>query len=120
MVVDPEYQIRGLLRAVLNRAGYEVQMARTAEEAIEACGASQCFDVVVTETLLDGMDGHELARRMTDRCPDSKVLFVSATSNPCDQYPHVGACPSIGNPFDPNEVVSLIADMLATRQENRD
>jgi DNA-binding NtrC family response regulator len=87
MVVDSEYQIRGPLRAVLARANYEVQKARTAEEANEARGASQCFDVVGTETLLDGKDGHELARRMADRWPDSKSFFFEHHEQPMRSMP---------------------------------
>jgi hypothetical protein len=60
-------------------------MAGTAEEAIKTWGRSVCFDVVVSETELSGMDGHEFARYMAVLCPgpglsSSAVSIWSAKS----------------------------------------
>jgi len=115
LVVDEEAQIRKLLRTVLARAGYEVQTARTAEEAIGTWGPSMSFDAVISETNLSGMDGHEFARQMAVRCPGSRMIFVSASDTGCEACPHARQCPSIRKPFDPSEVVRTVSGILAAR-----
>ena len=77
-MVEQEEQVRGLLRTVLMRSGYEVQTAGTGEEAIETMQASSGFDAVLSEAALPGMNGHELALHLATRYPSTKVIFVTA------------------------------------------
>jgi CheY-like chemotaxis protein len=120
LVVDGESLVRKLLYKVLSRAGYEVQMARTAEEALETWGPSMCFDVVVSETQLSGMDGHEFARHMAVRCPTTRFIFVSGVDIECQMCPQRQGCSKIAKPFDPKEVVRCVAGLLVGRHGNPD
>jgi DNA-binding NtrC family response regulator len=112
LVVEQEEQVRSLLRTVLMRSGYEVETARTGEEAIETMSASGGFDAVLSETALPGMNGHELVGKLAIRYPGAKVIFVAATNVECEMCPYAVTCPWIAKPFAPKELVTRIAEIL--------
>ncbi len=61
LVVDDEPQIRRVLRATLTVQGYEVQDARSGEDALEAIRASR-FDLVLLDMSMPGMGGLQTCR----------------------------------------------------------
>jgi CheY-like chemotaxis protein len=74
--VDDEAGIRGLVSRFLRREGYRVVEAASAEEALEA-GKGQRVDLLVTDVMLPGMQGSDLARKMHDADARLKVLYIS-------------------------------------------
>ncbi|MBI3447741.1 MAG: response regulator [Acidobacteria bacterium] len=78
LVVDDEPGVREILRLVLEERGYHVLEAAGAAEAIEtaaACGSG--VDLLVTDLLMPGMGGRELADRLRVLSPALKILFVT-------------------------------------------
>lgn len=76
LVVDDEAGIRGLVRKILRREGYRVLEAASAEEALGA-GRGQRVDLLITDVMLPGMQGSELARKMYQANSRLKVLYIS-------------------------------------------
>ena len=76
LVVDDETGIRGLIRKILLREHYRVLEAGTAEEAL-AAAQGQAIDLLITDVMLPGIHGPELARRMQQAAPKLKTLFIS-------------------------------------------
>src|SRR5689334_9689698 len=110
LVVDGEEQVRRLLCAILARAGYDVHTARTAEEAIKRSGPSMSFDLILCETMLPGMDGHEFARHIAVRSPGTRIIFVCTFGTQCEACPHTPLCALIEKPFDPKHVLRTVAE----------
>jgi DNA-binding response OmpR family regulator len=81
LVVDDEAGIRGLVRKILRRERYRVLEAGSAEEAL-AIAVSQggTIDLLLTDIMLPGMDGTELARRLHESMTGVKVLYISGFS----------------------------------------
>jgi two-component system cell cycle sensor histidine kinase/response regulator CckA len=78
LVVDDEPALRGLLRQALAGCGYRVAEARDAAEALVlARGALQAFDLLVTDVIMPGITGPQLAVRLKAEFPEMAVLFVS-------------------------------------------
>jgi eukaryotic-like serine/threonine-protein kinase len=78
LVVDDEPLVRESLGRMLNRLGYTVLLAADGEEALRV--ASEHLDaiaLVITDVLMPGMNGLELARELNRQAPRLKVLFVS-------------------------------------------
>ncbi|MGC2210751.1 MAG: response regulator [Candidatus Korobacteraceae bacterium] len=71
---------------VLERQGYFVVSAGNAEAALARFG-KETFDMVVTDYLMEGMDGVELARRLRAQAPGLPIIVVSgcAAPEPCDE-----------------------------------
>ena len=78
LLVEDEGAVRQLVRTVLRERGYEVIESGSAEEAIELFEEkSRAFDLLVTDVVLPGMNGDELARTLQKRAPDMRVLLIS-------------------------------------------
>ncbi|MBZ5672998.1 MAG: response regulator [Acidobacteriia bacterium] len=76
LVVEDEAGIRELIRKILQRERYRVLEAGSAEEAL-AMAQGQSIDLLITDVMLPGIHGPELARRMQQSAPRLKTLFIS-------------------------------------------
>jgi signal transduction histidine kinase len=76
LVVDDETGIRDLIRKILQRERYRVLEAGSAEEAFTVA-QGQSIDLLITDVMLPGIHGPELARRMQQTAPRLKTLFIS-------------------------------------------
>ena len=78
MVVEDEDSVRTLICSVLHAAGYEVLSARNGLEALETFrSAANPVQLLITDIVMPGMYGRELAEKLTTAHPGLKVLFVS-------------------------------------------
>jgi PAS domain S-box-containing protein len=78
LLVEDEEALQLLLSTVLSRAGYRVLSAKNAPQALAIAGRGlDGIDLVVTDVIMPGMGGRELADRLRSRRPDLKVLFIS-------------------------------------------
>jgi CheY-like chemotaxis protein len=89
LVVDDSADQRLLLSTYLKRAGCEVHVASTAEEAIESCGET-VPDLAIIDLVLPGMDGWELAQRLRAELPSLPLAITSVLD--VEDYPAAEAC----------------------------
>jgi CheY-like chemotaxis protein len=81
LVVDDEDIVRALSRRALARKGYAVIEASNGEEALALFEREEGrIDLVVTDIMMPGMSGLELARQVLGRSPRVQVLYMSASS----------------------------------------
>ncbi len=79
MVVDDDEDIREVIRALLEAAGYTVTVAEGGPMVLKlAQDFPGSIDLLITDISMPGMDGTELAPRMQTLRPGTKVLFMSA------------------------------------------
>jgi two-component system, cell cycle sensor histidine kinase and response regulator CckA len=81
LVVDDEESVLRFVERVLREAGYKTSMATSGPEALEVAKKVGALDVLVTDVMMPGMTGDELARqlRQTDRA--LKVLYLTGYSD---------------------------------------
>jgi CheY-like chemotaxis protein len=78
LIVEDEAGIRALVRKILKREGYEVLEAGSAEDALAMVAArASGVQLLLTDVVLPGMSGRELAQNMIASVPGVKVLYVS-------------------------------------------
>jgi DNA-binding NtrC family response regulator len=78
LLVEDEQLVRDMLQEFLQRAGYDVRTAGTAEEVLSTpLVAARPYDVVLTDVTLPGRSGVELARILRGAWPDLKVVYMS-------------------------------------------
>jgi len=77
LLVEDEASLRKLAVAFLEQSGYRVLVAENAASALEAAALHGGIDVLVTDVILPGQSGKELASRLSQTCPNLKVLYVS-------------------------------------------
>jgi two-component system cell cycle sensor histidine kinase/response regulator CckA len=81
LVVDDNEGIRQLVEMVLLNEGYEIAVASNGDEASQIALQLGAFDLLLTDELMPGMLGHELAQRLRGREPGLKVLYFTGFSD---------------------------------------
>lgn len=78
LLVEDEEAIRHLGRSILERFGYRVFMASRPEEALEVVERVEGpIHALVTDVIMPGMNGRDLARILKKRWPELRVIFMS-------------------------------------------
>jgi PAS domain S-box-containing protein len=77
LVVEDEEGLRALTRRLLERLGYGVEEAACAEDALRLFDAYPPIDVVLSDVVMPGASGPELARQLVARQPNLRVVFMS-------------------------------------------
>ncbi len=78
LVVEDEAIIRSNVRECLQQLGYRVLEAENGQSALKLCDENGSrIDLVLTDLVMPGMGGHELASELAHRHPEVKMLFMS-------------------------------------------
>jgi len=78
LVVDDDSNIRSNVRDCLQQLGYQVIAADSAAAAFAVCDARQGkIDLLLTDLVMQGTSGHELATEIAERYPGIRMLFMS-------------------------------------------
>jgi CheY-like chemotaxis protein len=82
LLVEDDSMVRELALRVLVERGYNVLEAGSGEEALHVASEhAGVIDLVVTDIVMPGIDGCEMARRLVEARPGTGVLFVSGYAN---------------------------------------
>jgi CheY-like chemotaxis protein len=78
LVVDDEAQVRTLARDILLGAGYQVLEAEDGDQALRIADDHQgAIHVLLTDIMMPGINGKEMADRFLVVRPDTKPIFMS-------------------------------------------
>ncbi|HEY7253871.1 MAG TPA: response regulator [Methylomirabilota bacterium] len=115
LIVEDEDEVRAFARDVLEMGGYVVLEAPSAARALEIGEAhAAAIDLLVTDVLMPGMTGPELARRLRARRPALRVLCMSGYPESVDR--RVGGEKGwngwLEKPFGPDEMLAKVRDCL--------
>ena len=118
LVVDDERPIRRALEMTLSRAGYRVDTAGTAAEAL-ASAALQPPDMVVLDLMLPDGDGAQVCRELRE-WSSAPVLLVSVVEDEAEKVRALdaGADDYITKPFGVDELLARVRALL--RRSSRD
>jgi signal transduction histidine kinase len=81
LLADDEELVRASTAEMLRELGFEVMEATSADEALRRIEAGLAPDLVVTDHLMPGMTGAELARILRRQRPNLPVLIISGYAN---------------------------------------
>jgi PAS domain S-box-containing protein len=105
LLVDDEVMPRSSVAQMLSEAGFEVLEAASAKEALSRLEA-ETFDLLVTDHLMPGMSGAELARTARERWPNLRLLIISGYADVDDIAPDL---PRLSKPFRQAELQAALA-----------
>lgn len=118
LVVEDDAPVRDLLVRVLTDAGYIVTSAKGGEEAMGLARQSE-LDMLVTDLVMRGMNGVEIAQKLREWKPNLLVLFTSSFT---PEQVKGGQLPAnaqfIEKPWLPVEMVERIRAMFAEAPES--
>lgn len=82
LIAEDDVLIRGMIAEFLRDVGYDVVEAGNADEAVAVLESGQCVDLLFTDVRMPGsMDGCDLARRVQNDWPATRVILTSGYSN---------------------------------------
>ena len=112
LVVDDEPSIGEVVSIYLQRAGYQVIVARDGQAALEALERHPP-DLVVLDLMLPKVDGLEIARRLRAQ-GDTPIIMLTAKREESDRITglEMGADDYVVKPFSPQELVSRVKAVL--------
>jgi CheY-like chemotaxis protein len=120
LLVEDEDATRDALAAYLDKRGYRVVAAANAQEAWQSLEAVQAdhFDILLTDVVMPGMSGAELAARFRARHPDGKVVFMSGYADDVLMQSGVHQSQTIllAKPFRLSDLGNELNKVLADRQ----
>lgn len=88
LLVEDEAMVRESARRLLGQRGYRVLVAADADEALAVASAAERVDLLLTDVVMPGRSGKELAAILAERRPALRVLYMSGYSQ--DVIAHQG------------------------------
>jgi CheY-like chemotaxis protein len=118
LLVDDEENIREVAVDMLTELGFEVREADSAEAALRALDDGLRPDLLITDHLMPGMTGVDLAAAVRARLPAVKALIVSGFAEVEGLDPSL---PRLTKPFLQSELAAALAELeLATLAARED
>ena len=119
LIVDDEPNLLRAVAACLRGEGYEVDTARSGEEALVHV-AQRLPDLIVSDIRMPRMDGYALARQLRNnpRTHLIPIVFLTAKDESADRIAGIrsGVDAYLTKPFEPDELIAVIGNIL-TRVE---
>jgi signal transduction histidine kinase/CheY-like chemotaxis protein len=110
LLVDDEELVRMSTADMLGDLGYEVVEAASGEEALRLVNKGEKFDLLVTDHLMPGINGTDLARAVRSARPGVPVLLVSGYAEREGVDPDL---PRLTKPFRKDELASSLAQLTS-------
>jgi CheY-like chemotaxis protein len=115
LLVEDEDSVRSLTRQVLRGQGYVVLDVRQTAKALEICDKyTRPIHLLLTDLVMPGMNGRELAERLLPVRPDMKVLYMSGYEN--GVLGQQGKLPAgvafLHKPFTPDSLARKVREVL--------
>ena len=108
LLVDANDEVRSLMARILTEGGYHVVEANDAAAALAVVAVGTPLGLLVTDILLPGLSGFDLASRVSAAC-NVPVLFLSPFALTGDLIPG----PALQKPFTPSGLLNTVRGLVA-------
>ena len=115
LLVEDNEQVRELTRSVLTQGGYSVLVAANGPEVANLCATyTDPVHLLLTDVVMPGISGREVATQVSARWPNVKVLFMSGYTE--NSIVHHGVLDTdtsfLPKPFTPAALTHKVRDVL--------
>jgi CheY-like chemotaxis protein len=115
LLVEDDEQVRELTDAILVNCGYTVLVAENASAVAKICEQHRKeIDLLLTDVVMPGISGREVASKVSSRWPDIKVLFMSGYTE--NSIVHHGVLDTgthfLAKPFTPTALANKVREVL--------
>jgi CheY-like chemotaxis protein len=120
LLVEDEPGMRKMVRGILEHHGYQVLEAQSGAQALEIEASHQArIDLLLTDVVLPGMSGREVAEAMVAIRPGLKVLYLSGYTDHVviDRGVLVPGASFLEKPFSPELLARKIREVLDNRSQ---
>jgi CheY-like chemotaxis protein len=118
LLVEDQEAVRKLVRKILETRGYNVLEAADGEDALLLFGQYEgTIELIITDVVMPGMSGRDLARRLEELGNDLRVLYMSGYTD--DTIVRHGmldpSIPFLHKPFTPDALSRKVREVLDAR-----
>jgi two-component system cell cycle response regulator CpdR len=114
LLAEDDESLRRFLAVALAKAGHEVVDFGNGTQALECLKKAQ-FDLLLTDIVMPGMDGIELAKRAAEMDTSLKIMFITGFAavalHPSSQAPRQAKV--LSKPFHLREIVQEVERMVS-------
>lgn len=118
LLVDDEPGLREAVKDYLQESGFSVQVASNAHEGWELL-QQNTPDLVISDIMMPQVDGYQFLKQMRDdpRFQALPVVFLTAKGMTTDRIQgyQAGVDAYLPKPFDPDELVAIVENLIARR-----
>jgi two-component system cell cycle sensor histidine kinase/response regulator CckA len=116
LVVDDQSTVRRMAHRLLSEWGFRVFEAESGEEAMEVLETARAgIQLVIVDVVMPLADGVQVTRRINERWPDQRTLYMSA--HPAEVLAQHGLSelqvPFLAKPFTRDELLAKVSEALA-------
>jgi CheY-like chemotaxis protein len=115
LLAEDEEAVRKLAATALERSGYHVIAAPDGKAALDAATAhGGPIDLLLTDVIMPGLNGHDLAERFSRIYPEARVLFMSGYAGEALTAQGVldPRVAFLAKPFVPSELARKVREVL--------
>ncbi|HKP96180.1 MAG TPA: response regulator [Fibrobacteria bacterium] len=115
LLAENDDGVRTLVLHVLRRNGYQVLAASNGEEALQLSQECERIHLLLTDVVMPGMSGMQLANRLSQLHPESKIIFMSGynvADIESERYANL-SLDILEKPFSPERLLRKIQATLA-------
>jgi PAS domain S-box-containing protein len=115
LLVEDDEQVRILTQSILDTCGYTVMVAENAQAVAKICTQHRgSVDLLLTDVVMPGISGREVARRVSARWPGIKILYMSGYTE--NAIVHQGILEPgtffLAKPFTPTILANKVREVL--------
>ena len=117
LVVDDEKSVREIVADLLELEDYDVQTADSGDGALQML-AGEFFDVLITDLMMDGIDGITLTKMVRNRGLDIPIVVMTGfgTIETAVESMKAGAWEFITKPFHNEQIIMTVEKVLETQR----
>jgi two-component system cell cycle sensor histidine kinase/response regulator CckA len=114
LLVEDDSAVRHFASRALEQLGYHVVSAPAGTNALDLLASHEgCIDLFLSDIVMPGMQGPELARRVRESIPDARFLFMSGfADNEGGRADLVGGEPILPKPFTIHDLAIAVRDAI--------
>ena len=120
LVVDDEESIRTVLRLDLEKQNYRTDEAGSGKQTLEILEKNH-YDLMITDLMMDGMDGLELMREIKKIKPELMAIILTgyASLDSAVEAMRLGASDYLRKPYDRSDLHLRVSKCFETLELNR-
>lgn len=112
LLVDDEPDLRELASEMLSSQNYRVIQAKNAEDALKIL-QSETVNLLLTDVIMPGSDGYQLASQVATNYPEIKILITSGYNENTDtQKDNALSFPQLQKPYNSRSLLTSVRELL--------
>ncbi|MCK6417369.1 MAG: response regulator [Alphaproteobacteria bacterium] len=113
LLAEDDYSMRQFLKLALEKAGHRVEACADGLSALAALDGPESPDLLLTDIVMPGMDGIELAQQAIRKSPALRVMFITGfAAVAMDAQKNYSPAKILSKPFHLNDLVKQVESLL--------